>query len=131
MRTTRLALFTLASTLSLAACSTAGSGDAPPPGAAPSPAAGTPAPGRPTGPKGPMPEAPPEAELGMQCDASLAQWAIGKVADEALADKVKADTRSDRARVIKPGMAVTMDYRVDRVNIEVDADGRVTTVRCG
>ncbi|HEX5692993.1 MAG TPA: I78 family peptidase inhibitor [Arenimonas sp.] len=70
-------------------------------------------------------------EEAMTCDAKPGQWAIGKVADDALVAKVKADTGSDRIRVIKPGMMVTMDYREDRVNLDVDAENRVLTVRCG
>ncbi|HMO07185.1 MAG TPA: I78 family peptidase inhibitor [Paracoccaceae bacterium] len=34
-------------------------------------------------------------------------------------------------RVIRPGMAVTTDYREDRLNIEVDARERITRVYCG
>lgn len=80
----------------------------------------------------PGPEALPPAaeEPAMTCQADKGQWAIGQIADEALVAKVKADTTSDRVRVIRPGMAVTMDYREDRVNLEVDADNRVTSVRC-
>lgn len=75
--------------------------------------------------------APPAAEEpAMTCQADKGQWAIGQIADEALVAKVKADTTSDRVRVIRPGMAVTMDYREDRVNLDVDADNRVTGVRC-
>lgn len=75
----------------------------------------------------------PEAseEEAMTCDVKPGQWAIGKIADDALVAKVKADTGSDRIRVIKPGMMVTMDYREDRVNLDVDAENRVLTVRCG
>lgn len=69
-------------------------------------------------------------EPAMTCQADKGQWAIGQLADEALVAKVKADTTSDRVRVIRPGMAVTMDYREDRVNLDVDADNRVTAVRC-
>ena len=53
----------------------------------------------------------------MTCQADKGQWAIGQIADDALVAKVKADTTSDRVRVIRPGMAVTMDYREDRVNL--------------
>ena len=70
-------------------------------------------------------------ETTMTCDAEKGQWAVGKLADEALVAKVKADTGSDRYRVIPPDTAVTMDYREDRVNIETDADNRVIAVRCG
>ena len=76
---------------------------------------------------------PPPApeETPMTCDAKKGSWAIGKVADEALVAKVKADTGSERYRVIPPDTAVTMDYREDRVNIDVDANNVVTAVRCG
>jgi len=34
-------------------------------------------------------------------------------------------------RVIRPGMAVTMDYSPNRLNIEVDAREIITRVSCG
>ena len=34
-------------------------------------------------------------------------------------------------RVIKPGDAVTMDFRPNRLNISLDAQGRVKSMRCG
>lgn len=34
-------------------------------------------------------------------------------------------------RVIRPGMAVTMDYRADRLNIEIDARETIIRVSCG
>ncbi len=73
---------------------------------------------------------PAAEEPTMTCQADKGQWAIGQIADEALVAKVQADTTSDRVRVIRPGMAVTMDYREDRVNLDVDADNRVLAVRC-
>ena len=80
-----------------------------------------------------LPDAtPPTAEEpAMTCQADKGQWAVGQTADETLVAKIQADTRSERVRVIKPGMAVTMDYREDRLNLDVDADNRVTVVRCG
>ena len=38
---------------------------------------------------------------------------------------------SRTVRVIKPGMAVTMDYRTDRLNIDVTDRNVVTATRCG
>ena len=35
------------------------------------------------------------------------------------------------ARIIQPGTAVTTDYNPERLNIEVDVDGRITRVFCG
>ena len=34
-------------------------------------------------------------------------------------------------RILKPNMAVTTDFRADRLNIELDADGRIARVFCG
>ncbi len=34
-------------------------------------------------------------------------------------------------RVIEPGMAVTEDYSVSRLNIDLGTDGRITRVWCG
>ncbi len=35
------------------------------------------------------------------------------------------------ARIICHGCAVTLDYRSDRLNVELGADGKVANVRCG
>lgn len=34
-------------------------------------------------------------------------------------------------RVIRPGMAVTMDYQPDRINFEIGQDGRIVRIYCG
>ncbi len=35
------------------------------------------------------------------------------------------------ARIIKPGQAVTLDFRPDRINFELDARGVIRRVYCG
>jgi hypothetical protein len=34
-------------------------------------------------------------------------------------------------RIIEPGMAITEDYSPSRLNIDLDAEGRITRVWCG
>lgn len=102
-------LFALAAGFALAACAT-------PPAGGSEPAASNP---------------PSMEETPMNCQADKGQWAMGRLADDALVAKIRADTTSKQLRVIKPGMVVTMDYREDRLNVEVDADNRVISVRCG
>lgn len=46
-------------------------------------------------------------------------------------DAIRAAIGHDRIRTIKPGDAVTMDMRPDRLNIEIGEDGRIKTLRCG
>jgi glucose/arabinose dehydrogenase len=122
----RLSLFA-ATLLAIAACASPSAAPGEPASvAAPAPVQAAPAP--PTPATQPEPLAP--EDVVMTCEAEKGLWAIGKIADEALVAKVMADTGSKRVRVIKPGMMVTMDFREDRVNLDVDADNRVMSVRC-
>jgi hypothetical protein len=34
-------------------------------------------------------------------------------------------------RIIEPGMAITMDYSAQRLNVEVDGAGKITRAYCG
>ena len=43
----------------------------------------------------------------------------------------EATRRGARVRVIEPGAAVTMDHVPNRLNVEIGADGRIKSVRCG
>ncbi|MBP6596959.1 MAG: hypothetical protein KA187_05085 [Arenimonas sp.] len=70
-------------------------------------------------------------EPPMICQADKGQWALGQTADDTVVARIVAETTSERVRVIRPGMAVTMDFREDRVNVDVDAENRILSVRCG
>lgn len=45
--------------------------------------------------------------------------------------KGQIDLSYDKLRVIRPGMAVTLDYRPDRMNIQLDASERISRFYCG
>lgn len=66
-----------------------------------------------------------------QCDASKLGDLIGKTATSAVGADARQRSMSRTVRVIKPGMAVTMDYRTDRLNIDVTDRNVVTATRCG
>lgn len=75
---------------------------------------------QPEPPVGPVPFDP-----SPRCGADRLQSLIGQSVDSL------SGMRFDQpVRVIHPGMAVTMDYRPDRLNIEVDGDGIITRVWC-
>jgi hypothetical protein len=76
------------------------------------------------------PPAPP-APGNLQCVAEAGAWAVGKPVSDTLVAKITADTHSRTARVIRPGQAVTMDFRGDRVDVTLDARDRVERVTCG
>lgn len=80
----------------------------------PAPSAGEPAPPRP----------------GV-CNAEAARAAIGREPTAEIIERARIDSGSATVRVIQPDMAVTMDYREDRLNIDVNARGAITGLRCG
>lgn len=79
----------------------------------------------------PMPPADPGPPPMGQCNAELARWAIGQAATSEVVERIRIDTRSQVARVIRPGQAVTMDYSAARVNVHVNERNAITGVTCG
>ena len=59
------------------------------------------------------------------CGAGALQYLVGQSA--AALETMKF---GKTVRILRPGMAVTMDYRADRLNIAVDANGRIERVYC-
>ncbi|PIF77105.1 peptidase inhibitor I78 family protein [Variovorax sp. 54] len=107
---TQSLLLTLATAALLAACAA--------PAPAPTPAAPAPAPAAP-------------AEPVAQCNAESARFAVGQQVTPQL--EAAARTRSGAAtvRVLKPNQPVTMEFNGARLNLAVDARGRVTAAHCG
>jgi predicted methyltransferase len=77
------------------------------------------------------PAAETAADGAQHCDAAPAQDLVGQLLSDALREKAKAASGAKGVRVIRPGQAVTMEYRMDRLNILVDDKDAVTAVRCG
>lgn len=74
----------------------------------------------------PVAEPLPEPEPLPQCGAEGLQGLVGQP------EAVLATMRFAQAvRIIRPGMAVTMDYNPNRLNIEVDSFGMISRVSCG
>ena len=74
---------------------------------------------------------PPGGQLPAQCVAGAGAWAIGRAPTDQVVEQVRMDTLSNSVRVIRPGQAVTMDYRGDRVNIKVNERNAIVGVACG
>ena len=56
---------------------------------------------------------------------------MGQPVSDALAEQAREDAGAERVRVLTPGQMVTMDFDEERLNIEVDAAGTNTALRCG
>jgi Peptidase inhibitor I78 family len=72
----------------------------------------------------------PEVTAGA-CDDSQAQWAVGKTVTDADVEQARKDAGAESARTIGPNDMVTMDFNEKRLNLDTDAKGVVTAVRCG
>ena len=66
-----------------------------------------------------------------QCDAESVQSYVGKAADAATMEAARKQAGAGIARILKPGQVVTMEYRIDRLNLHADDKGRITRIACG
>lgn len=71
------------------------------------------------------------ADGSRTCDGGKVRSMIGEVASAAVVQSAVAGSGARTARVIKPGMAVTMDYLTDRLNVHVDDNNVITQLACG
>lgn len=71
------------------------------------------------------------ADSAARCDPEKLTGLAGQTASEAVIKKAVQDSGARHARVLKPGMAMTMDFREDRLSIEVDDQNRIVRANCG
>lgn len=72
---------------------------------------------------------PPPA--GTACNAQGAQFAIGKTPGASVVEEARQRSGSYMARVLRPGQVVTMEFNAQRLNLDLNAAGVITGVRCG
>jgi hypothetical protein len=70
------------------------------------------------------------AQPSGECRADAAREMVGKPFDAALQKDAMAKTGAKLVRVIRPGDVVTKDYRPNRLNIDLDAQDVVVSLRC-
>jgi hypothetical protein len=75
--------------------------------------------------------APPETPSAGQCRADSLGELVGRPADAALGAEAMRRSGALRLRWIRPGDMVTMDYSAQRLNVHLDAQGRVERFACG
>ena len=79
----------------------------------------------------PAPETPAATAPPGSCAASKAQFAVGREPGLAVQDQARERSGARTVRTLRPGQIVTMEYSGDRLNLELDASGKITRVRCG
>jgi len=79
----------------------------------------------------PADEIPARDDTRFTCSATNLAGLVGQTANTQLGAEAMRTANARTVRWIRPGDAVTMDYRTDRLNIDLDAANRVTGFRCG
>lgn len=82
-------------------------------------------------PAGATDPATPAMRTADNCGAAKAQARVNSLPSKDILAAIRDDIGHTRIRVIQPGTAVTMDYAPNRLNVEVGADGRIKSIRCG
>ncbi|TCQ00730.1 peptidase inhibitor I78 family protein [Sphingomonas sp. PP-F2F-A104-K0414] len=75
-------------------------------------------------------QTPAAAPVATACNAASLGDLVGKRASDARADVMQTRSGSRTLRWIAPNTAVTMDFRADRLNVYVDAKGRIERFTC-
>lgn len=65
------------------------------------------------------------------CNAEAAQSLVGRSASEAVVKQATTTSGAKTVRVIPHDGMVTMDYRGDRLNIQLDEQGKIVAITCG
>ncbi|WP_236748742.1 I78 family peptidase inhibitor [Acidovorax carolinensis] len=68
---------------------------------------------------------------GGVCNAAPAQGVIGKQGTPSVIEQARVASGAAMARLLHPRQAVTLEFNTERLNLVVDANGRITAVRCG
>lgn len=74
---------------------------------------------------------PVEAGDSGRCDAAKAAKLVGRMQSEKTGAEALRLSGARTLRWIAPDTAVTMDYRIDRLNLRTDEAGKILTVDCG
>lgn len=68
---------------------------------------------------------------GGRCDAAPARSAIGQSSTARNVEAARVAAGARMVRTLRPGQMVTKEFDPERLNLEVDASGRITAARCG
>ena len=115
------ALLAMSLVLALAACA-----QQKPSEAATDPVAAAPA----ASPEATVPAADAPVTSG-QCNADAVQGLVGQTGSEDVLEKARTDSGANTVRALKPGEPATMDFRQDRLDIALDEQGVIQSLRCG
>ncbi|MBQ1499282.1 MAG: hypothetical protein IIZ38_13295 [Sphingomonas sp.] len=77
------------------------------------------------------PKGPPRAVPGVECNAERLGGLNGKPRGPEAEGEALRLSGAKTIRWLAPDAAATMDFRPDRLNLHLDADGKIASAHCG
>ncbi|MDT8880609.1 I78 family peptidase inhibitor [Halomonas saccharevitans] len=74
---------------------------------------------------------PPGVDAGDACDAEALQGRVGQRFTATLGERLQVESGATTLRVLRPGMAATLDYRQNRLTVRLDERDLIAAIDCG
>lgn len=72
----------------------------------------------------------PAADTEARCEASKASVAIGQSPAPEVVEQARMQAGAEMVRVLRHDQPITKEYRYGRLNLVLDASGRIASVNC-
>ena len=73
----------------------------------------------------------PASAPAAPCNAQAAQFAVGQNSTASVMESARVRSGAQMARILRPGQIITKEFDAQRLNLEVDGNGRIIAARCG
>lgn len=71
-----------------------------------------------------------DAASSAHCDASKAQDAVGQPPSPETQERARTDAGAEIVRVLKHNQPITKEFRMGRLNLVLDAGGKIASINC-
>ncbi|SEN31208.1 I78 family peptidase inhibitor [Halomonas caseinilytica] len=82
-------------------------------------------------PRTEAPKPPTMSQAEDACGARQVQDHVGEAYTEALGERLEQESGAGDVRAKRPGQAYTMEFRADRLDVNLDDAGVIRAIRCG
>lgn len=71
-----------------------------------------------------------DASSSAHCDASKATDAVGQQPSPETQERARAEAGAETVRVLRHDQPITKEFRMGRLNLVLDAEGKIASVNC-
>ena len=71
-----------------------------------------------------------DATSSAHCDASKAKGAVGQLPSPEAQERARTDAGAEIVRVLRHNQPITKEFRMGRLNLVLDAEGKIASVNC-